>query len=135
MSDISITAANVLAASDAEIEHGKFGATVTAGKTLYIDDTTKKAGLSDNNGAAATQAVRGVALNGGADGQPGAWIRRGTLNGLSGLTASDTYYLSGTAGGICPKADLTTGMRVIEIGFAKSASSLFVDINDTGVTL
>lgn len=135
MTDISITAANVLAGADAEVEQGKFGATVVAGKTLYIDPTTKKVGLSDSNGATATKAVRGVALNGGADGQPGAWIRRGTLTGLTGLTAGDTYYLSATPGGICPKADLATGMKVIEIGYAPSTTSLFVDINDTGVTL
>ncbi len=42
MADLSITAANVLRGSNARVETGIFGATVTAGQVVYRD-------ASDNN--------------------------------------------------------------------------------------
>ena len=56
-----------------------------------------------------------------------------TLNAV--LTAGVPYFLSGTAGGICPEADVVTGMQKIQIGIAKSTTVLHVSIQDTGVTL
>jgi hypothetical protein len=51
------------------------------------------------------------------------------------LTPGTVYCLSGTPGGICPLADVTTGDDVIILGVALSTTVLDVQINDTGVTL
>ena len=56
-----------------------------------------------------------------------------TLNAV--LTAGLPYFLSGTAGMICPEADLTTGMQKIQIGIAKSTTVLHVSVQDSGVTV
>lgn len=135
MADLTVTAASVLADSTATIEHGKFGATITAGKVVYRDDTTKKYGLADSNGAAGTRVARGIALNGGADGQPGSIVRSGPVNIGATLTPGTAYYLSDTPGGICPLADLAAGENVVQLGIAASATILNLDIQDPGVQL
>jgi hypothetical protein len=50
---------------------------------------------------------------------------------LSGATAGDPYYLQDT-GGVGTFAAVTSGKRVIRLGFAKNATDLFVDIMDLG---
>lgn len=134
MSDISITAANVLKGADAMIEHGTAGASVTAGQPVYLDETTGKLLLSDNN-AAGKKSVRGIALHAAASGQPLTIQRRGDITIGATLTPGSRYYLSATAGGIAPEADLDTGMDVVLLGLAKSASVLVLDVQSPGVTL
>ena len=135
MTDISVTAAAVIAGSGANVDRGEVaGATVTAGQAVYKDSTTGKCVLSDANGTG-TRSVLGLTLNGASDGQPLAIVKGGdvTLNAV--LTAGVPYFLSGTAGGICPEADVATGMQKIQIGIAKSTTVLHVSIQGTGVTL
>lgn len=135
MADLTVTAANVLASEGATVEQGKFGATLIAGKVVYRDETTKKYGLADSNGAAATRIVRGISLNGGGDGQPGAIVRSGPVNVGATLTPGLAYYLSDTPGGICPVADVGAGENVVLLGVALSASILQLDIQNSGVQL
>jgi hypothetical protein len=136
MADLSITAANVLAGANANIFHGRGGATITAGQVLYEDATTSRFGLADNNSAtAAVKLPAGIALNGGANGQPMAVHRDGDITIGATLTPGTAYFLSDTPGGICPAGDLASGETVVQIGIAKSASVLSVDIKITGVTL
>lgn len=134
MTDVSITAANVVKGSDASIEHGIAGATVTAGQTVYLDDTTGKYLLSDNN-ASGKKTVRGIALHGASLNQPLAIQTRGEITIGGTLTAGSPYYLSATAGGIAPEADLSSGMDVVFLGLAKSTSVLILDVRVPGVTL
>lgn len=135
MADVTITAANVLAGADAEIEHGKAGATETAGQALYLDETDKRLKIADNDGAAAVRKVRGLALNGASNGQPMAIIRRGPVTIGGTLVAGTTYCLSSTPGAICPQADVATGDDVVIIGVALSTTVLNVAIQHPGVTL
>lgn len=135
MADVTITAANVLAGADAEIEHGIAGATETAGQAVYRDDTDRKYKLGDNNGAAALRKVRGITLNGGANGQPMAILKRGDITIGGTLVAGSIYCLSAAPGAICPQADVASGSDVVVIGVAKSTSVLHVDIQQPGVTL
>lgn len=135
MADLTVTPASVLADTSATIEHGKYGATLIAGKVVYRDDTTKKYGLADSNGAAGTRIVRGISLNGGADGQPGTIVRSGPVNIGATLTPGVAYYLSDTPGGICPVADVGSGENVVLLGVAASASILNLDIQNSGVQL
>ena len=51
------------------------------------------------------------------------------------LTAGTAYYLSDTAGGICPLADVGEGEYVCMLGLAKSTSILALNIQFPGVSL
>lgn len=136
MADISITAAAVLAGASALVEHGcKAGATLVAGVVVYKDTADGKLKLADNDGAAALKTAYGITLNGAGDGQPISVIKRGPLTINAVLTAGAVYYVSGTAGGIAPVADVTSGHDVIILGVALSTTVLDVNINDTGVTI
>ena len=136
MADISITAANVVKGSNAVVEPGTAGATITAGQVVYKDAADGKYKLADADSAtAAAKAPRGIALNGASDGQPLSIIRSGDVTIGATLTAGTAYYCSPVAGGICPLADVASGDDVVLLGLAKSTSVLAVDIQVTGVTL
>jgi len=136
MADLVITAASVVATSGSrEIEHGRAGATITAGQVVYKASNGKYA-LADNDSAtAAAKTPRGIALHGASDDQPLAVLTGGEITIGATLTAGMDYYLSSTAGGICPRADLASGDYVVLIGMAKSTTVLAVDIQAPGVTL
>lgn len=136
MTDIVVTATSVIAANSALVEHGKAGASITAGQVVYKDSADGLLKLADHDSAtAAVRAAYGIALNGGASGQPIAVARRGLITFNAVLTKGTTYCLSGTAGGICPQADVTTGDDLIILGPALSTTVLDLNINDTGITL
>lgn len=136
MADLAITAANVLAGAGAAVSRGVAGATVTAGQTVYLDTSTGKWKLADNNSAtAAVRTPGGIALNGASDGQPLAVLTEGPITIGAALTAGVAYYLSDTPGGICPVADLGAGEYPTVIGIASSTTVLKVAINPSGVAL
>ena len=135
MADLTITAASVAAGSASTTEHGTAGASITAGQVVYKDATTKRYGLADNNGATATKAPVGIALNGAATGQPLAIIKSGDITIGATMTAGVAYYLSDTPGGICPVADLASGETAILLGMATSTTVLHLDIQNSGVAL
>lgn len=133
MADLSVTAANVVKGTDAVIEHGIAGETITAGQPVYLDTTTNKLKLADCNSAtAAVRQPRGIALNGASDGQPLTIQRSGNITIGATLTPGASYYLSATAGGIAPFADLVTGDYFVLIGIAKTAAILTLALNYTG---
>lgn len=132
--DLTITAANVAKGSDATLENGTAGATITAGQPVYLDTTDNKLKLSDNNGTG-TRTVRGIALHAASSGQPLQIQRAGDYTSGATMTAGVAYYLSATAGGIAPVADVTAGMDPIVLGVAKSTTVLTISIIDVGVTL
>ncbi|WP_342248610.1 hypothetical protein [Sphingomonas sp. OTU376] len=136
MADLSITAALVLAGVGANLDFGgKAGATITAGKVVYEDDTTNRYGLADSNGSAAAKQAKGIALGGASDGQYLAVLRAGPITIGATLVPGTAYYLSDTPGGICPLADVGSGENVVQIGIAASTTVLHVDIQNPGVTL
>jgi hypothetical protein len=135
MADISITAANVVAGSDAVREAGTAGATVTAGQLVYLDPSDMKYKLADSNGAAALRVPSGIALNGAANNQPLVIQKGGDITIGGTMTAGVAYYLSDAPGGICPVADLGSGEYPCIVGIAKSTSVLSVNIQPSGVAL
>lgn len=136
MADLSITTTAVLAGSDAVTEVGTLGATVTSGQALYKDTADGLWKLADSNGASALiRTPTGIALNGGASGQPVKVLKSGSLTLNSVLTAGVAYYLSDTPGGICPVADLASGEYPTVIGIATSTTVLKVSFNSSGVSL
>lgn len=136
MADLTITAASVVAGSNANIEHGTFGEAVAAGQAVYKDSTTQKYMKADSNSVtAAARDALGIALNGGAVNQPAAIQKSGKLTLGATLTAGSDYYLSDTPGGICPRADVGAGEYVCLLGLAESTSVLDVDIQFPNVSL
>ena len=137
MTDLIITAANVVKGSNATIEQGTAGATITAGQAVYKASATGKYLLADSNSATAeARTPRGIALNGASDGQPLAVLRSGEITiGATLNPEAPAYYLSDTPGGICPIADVGNGEYFCLIGLAKSASVLDVSIKASGVAM
>lgn len=135
MADLVITAASVVAGSNAETETGAAGEAITAGQAVYRSSTTKKLMKADSNGASAEiRTPVGIALNGGALDQPIKFQKSGNITIGAALTPGVAYYLSDTPGGICPVADIGAGEYVCLIGLASSASVLALDIRYTGVS-
>jgi hypothetical protein len=142
MADISITAANVAASSTAVIEYNyKFGATVTAGQLVYRDDTATPPNwkLLDRDAAATGNelaTVKGIALNGGASGQPAAVCTKDSDFTPGGtLTNGITLYSSDTAGGITSADIPTTGDYPTVLGVAKSTSKMNLNPTSSGVVI
>jgi hypothetical protein len=135
MADLTITAASVVAADNAVKESGLAGETITAGKAVYKSPTTKKWMLADSNSAtAAAKTAGGIALNGASLNQPLTVIKAGDLTIGATLTAGAGYFLSDTAGGVCPDADVGSGENVCQLGIAKSTTVLSVKIVAPGVS-
>lgn len=135
MTDLTITAANVIAGGDAVTELGKAGATIVAGQVCYKEASTGKFKLTDtNSGTAEAKAAYGIALNGAADGQPLVVQKAGSITLGSVLTAGSAYYASETPGGIQPAADVATE-AVVFLGIATTASALKLGILNSGVTV
>lgn len=135
MSDISITAANVIAGSD-DVSHVTAAATITAGKVVFKDPTSGKRDLADNNSAtAAARVPEGIALNGASLNQPLAIQKSGPITIGGTLVPGTVYFLSGTPGGICAAADLTTGMYPTSLGIALSTTVLDLNIQPSNVAL
>lgn len=136
MTDLTITAANVVAGVGASTENGTLGATVTAGQVVYKAAADGKWYLADNNSATAeVRIAKGIALNGGGNNQPVRVLLSGLVTIGATMTAGVSYYLGDTPGGICPVADLSGGEYTCLIGLATSTTVLDVEIHYSGVAL
>lgn len=136
MADLSITAANVIAGSGATKKLGTAGATITAGKAVYLDESDSKYKLADCDSAtAAVRSPAGIALNGASDGQPLVVLEAGPVTIGATMAAGIAYYLSPNAGGICPVADVLTGDYPVILGIATSTTVLDVNIQEAGVAI
>jgi hypothetical protein len=134
MTDISITPGSVLPGAGAVKESGTFGATITAGQSVYRDEADKKYKLADSNSATpAVRETRGIALNGGSNGQPAVIQTGGTITIGATVTAGVAYYLSDTPGGICPVADIGSGEYAGLIGMATTTGAIKLSLNYSGV--
>lgn len=136
MTDLVIIAANVKLISG-PTRQLPAGASITAGQIVYDEVATASAKLADSDSATAeARAAAGMALHAASTDQPLTIAKNGAVVDLGAiLTAGTDYYLSGTPGGICPRADVTTGDDPVRVGMALTASHLQLDFNDPGVTL
>lgn len=132
MAAITITPANVVAGSDADFFQGIAGATITAGMAVYEDRNDHKLRGADADGGAGATNVKGIALNGAADGQPLRVQTDGTL-AIGGTTiVGEQYALDTTAGGIVPVGELALNAFVTIIGVGASNNRLRLSIEATG---
>lgn len=127
MSDISVTAANVLKSASAARLQGIIaaGVTVAQGKVLYqLANSTF--GLADSNGSSPSNTVVGYALTAGSAGQPVEYvpIDPSLVSGAT-LTSGDVIYLSDTPGGMTSTyADIASGSTVIILGVVNTDGTL-----------
>lgn len=131
---LSITASQVQPGSTAVVKSGTAGATITAGDAVYLDSSDNKLKLADADNSAATAAARGIALNGGADGQPIDYqdAQSITLGAGASMTVGEIYCVGTTPGDIIPEGDLGSNDYVTVLGVATSASVLKLCINASG---
>lgn len=134
--DLSVTATLVLKAADTQVNNtSNFGETVTAGMSVYkkaSDGLWYKAqcdGTAEESGTVGL----GVALNGGAVGQPAVVAVGGTVTIGATVTVGIIYCVSATFGGICPSADLASTNKVSILGYGATATTISLDINATGI--
>jgi len=133
MADLSQTAANVALSSGTK-KGGTYGDTITAGMPLYQDasdsDHLKPADAEDT---AAKAVCIGIALNNGADGQPGSYAPSGSVVNLGVTLTVGTIYVLSAAGKIAPSTDLASGDYVTVLGVATTAALLQLTIINSGV--
>lgn len=137
--DISVTAASVVASDQAIVlSNFKFGATVTAGQAVYLDGSTSTWKLIDSNAAVTGNEIttqKGIALNGGASGQPAAvCIKDPDFTPGGTLTNGSAVYSSTTAGGITHDVP-TTGAYPTSLGIAKSTSKMNLNPTASGAVI
>lgn len=136
MTDLVITAANVIAGSNAKKVQGIAGATITAGQVVYRDPTTQKfLQVDSDSGTEAVRNVFGIALNGASNGQPLMVQTEGDINLGAALTVGEIYVASDTAGGIMPEGDLELGDYPTILGVAYSTSVMKMKILAGGAAL
>ena len=136
MTALSITAANVVAGSNAKKTPGVAGATITAGQAVYRAAATGKLLLADADSATAeVRVVAGIALHGASDGQPLTIQTEGDINLGATLVVGAVYVLDATAGAIAPAADLSIGEYTTVLGVASSASNLKMKIVTGGAAV
>ena len=135
MANLTITAANVIAATGVAKKEGVAGVTIAAGDALYADATDAgKLKLAIATSAAAAAFV-GIAVTGAAANQPVLYVPVGQLAIGATIRIGAVYVVSATAGKICPVADLVAGNFVSVIGIAPSAGNLDVYPRVSGVAL
>ena len=133
MADLTITAANVVKGSDASTKRGIAGETIAQGKAVYLAATGKYMLADADSATALARQATGIALTGSSLNQPIVVQERGDITIGATLTVGAPYYLSGTAGGICPLADVSTGEYYCMLGLAKSTTVLTLNIIFPGV--
>lgn len=128
MADLSITASQIVqSTTTSHIEHGVAGEAITAGQPVYKLASDGKMYKADANASAASAAALGIATcNANAAGVAISWQKAGTITigAAASITAGAIYFVSATAGGICPEADLTTGHYVTFLGVGTSSNGI-----------
>lgn len=137
MADLTITAANVVAGSNAKKTSGIAGAAITAGQVVYLDSAnTGKWQLADTDSAtAAVRQPHGIALHAASLNQPIEVQTAGDITIGATVAAGVVYYLSGTPGGICPVADVASGDYPSVIGMGISTTQIKIAIIAPNVVL
>ena len=129
MANLTVTAANVIASSQAVTQTGVAGAAITAGQALYLDSVTNTLKLADADASQATSQCVGVALNGAQVGQPVVYVTQDPeFTPGATLVIGTIYLVSATAGAIMPAADLASGGFAAQIGTAWSTSKMALEI-------
>ncbi len=136
MVDFTIVAANVVPGTGAILNQGTAGEAIAAGQPVALDPTTSKYVKADNdNATVALRRPAGICVVGANTNGPLIFQSAGEIALGTTLTPGVPVFVSATAGGICPQADLTTGKTVQMLGLCKTAAILSMDLNPLGITI
>lgn len=136
MSDLAITAANVVKGSGATVnKDANAGESITAGQAVYKKASDGKWWKAQTDDTSAQADAQGIALHAAAADQPLAVQTGGSIAIGATVAAGVFYYVSNTAGGICPVADIGSADYVTQIGYGLTTSTIMVQPIATGVTL
>ena len=135
MADLTVTAANVLAGTNAVKKTVRAAAAITAGQLLYKASDGRYGVVDADSATAEARVPAGIALNNAGANQPVIMQTAGDITIGATLTVGAIYVASDNAGGIMPVADLETGDYVTIIGVAISASVLRLAITSSGVAV
>ena len=133
MAAYTITATEVTAGAGATIFRTALaGVTITAGQALYLS-AANTVSLAQADGTAAEAAAVGIAMNGGAAGQPILFVANGLINldtaALTGAALGDVVALGATAGGLYPNEDIATTEYVTIMGYIVTANPGVVNVS------
>lgn len=124
MADLSVTPAQVIPSANVSAQRATAGATIVAGDIVY-KDSNGRLQLSDADGATVAQAVTGMAVCGGAAGQPVSYVTEDDdITIGDNCVEGEIYVLSGTAGKMCPAADLAANDKSIFLGAGKAGGKM-----------
>ena len=132
MVDLVQTPANVALAAGGGSRRGIAGATIVAGNSLYLNSSGQLV-PAQHDVSAVEAACVGIALNGGATGQPIRYATAGNINVGATLTVGETYVVGAGDGAIAPVADVGTGQFPTILGVATAADTLKMGILQGGV--
>lgn len=139
MADIAITAASVAAGTGASIERASLaGETITAGQVVYRKSTDGRWWKAQADGTAEESGVGvqlGIALHASLAGQPLAVQVDGLITIGGTIAAGVVYYVSTTAGGVAPVADLTSTNRPSLIGYGTTTAIMQLLLRATNTAL
>lgn len=138
MTDATV-GSSAVAGANAQISQGIAGAAITINQSVYLDTATGtwKLADGDNVATAGTAALDvGVAMNTAPSGGLLFVAREGTIT-MSGATFTRgvPYFISLTAGGLCPLADLGSGDYPVYMGLATSATAIWLHPHATGTVI
>ena len=132
MTDLVVTAANVLEGASARKQTGVAGATIAQGQSVYVDTAGQlQAALKGVDSASA--AAVGVALSAAEAGQPVVYQSGGEVDVGATLVVGETYVVGAAAGGIAPIADVIATEFATILGIATGAGVLKLGILQSGV--
>jgi hypothetical protein len=120
--------------SDAEKVSNEYTAdeAIAAGQVLYIS-AADSVSLADVSAAGAPSRAVGVAAASAADTAPVSVVSDGLVSVYSGLTAGARYYADpATPGGITATTPTGSGNTIVQVGYAKSATALHLQIAQLG---
>lgn len=132
MTDLVITAANVLEGTAARKQTGVAGANITQGDSVYVDTSGQLQAALKAVDAASAEAV-GIALNSAEAGQPVTFQSGGEIDVGATLVVGETYVVGAAAGGIAPIADVISTEFATILGVATAAGVLKMGILQSGV--
>ena len=136
MADLTVTASQVAFVSGTR-KTVLAGATITAGQTVYLDVSAGSYKLAQTDGTAeeAGSGDVGIALSGASSGAYFVIQDTGTITIGAGAapTVGEAYFVSKTAGGIAPDADIvTTNTYRTYLGIGNSTNTLTLQIHVSG---
>jgi hypothetical protein len=135
MADLTVTAASCVPGTDARLDTGVAGETITAGQAVYKASTGLWMKADSNSATALARAATAIAMTGSSANQPIVVQKSGSLTLGATMTAGIAYYLSDTAGGICPVADVGAAEYVDVIGVSTSTTVLKLILSYSAVSL